>query len=236
MTKWFNSDQDFILNIYKLINQGVKTFNDQYYNTHQKSMLSNTIIESDIYDNYSYTSYVNQEIEKTSETLSKKLEFYIDNPETGLKKTVFNMIVNSDEINDMNNNNRDYSSNDLIDDMYNNIDHGNVDWKQTNHNSLYTLADNKQQLSSDLEDLDRNSTDSHEGELIIADDNKVEYKALCSKIFYTLYVKPNEEFFGHLIYRLSTNHIVVTKDYQTVPIPKDPVDTVCESDLYEVKS
>ena len=47
---------------YNLINQGVKTTNDQYYITHQKSILSNTVTESDIYINYSYTSYVNGEI------------------------------------------------------------------------------------------------------------------------------------------------------------------------------
>ena len=119
----------------------------------------------------------------------KKLEFYIDNPETGLKKTDFNIITNSNEINDMNNNIRVHFNNDLPNDMYNNIDHNNVDWKQTNHNSLYTLADNKLQLSSDLEDLDWNSTDSQEGELIITYNNKVRCKTLCPRLFYTLYVK-----------------------------------------------
>ena len=73
MTEWFNSDPDLILIIYKLINQGVNTFNNQHYNTHQKSIISNTVTESDIYDNYSYISCVNWEIEKISETPSKKL-------------------------------------------------------------------------------------------------------------------------------------------------------------------
>ena len=38
--------------------------------------------------------------------------------------------------------------------MYNNINHQTVQQKQkqTNHNSLYTLADNELQSSSDLED------------------------------------------------------------------------------------
>ena len=107
----------------------MKTFNDQYYNTHQKSILSNTVTESDIYDNYSYTSCKNWEIEKTSETPSKRLEFYIDNPKTGLKKTDFNIITNNNEINDMNNNIRNHSNNDLLDDMYSNIAHDNVDQK-----------------------------------------------------------------------------------------------------------
>ena len=170
---------------------------------------------------------MNWEIEKTSEIPLKKLEFYIDNPETGLKKTDFNIITNYDEIDDMNNDNRDHPNIDLTDDMYNNVDHNNVDQKQTNHNSLYTLADNKLQLSSDLEDLDWNSTDSHKGELIIAYDNKVEYKTLRPRAFYALYVKQNKKGNKHLIYRLSTDQIVVTKNYQTVPVSEDLIDMIC---------
>ena len=92
--EWFNRDPDLILTIYKLINQGVKIFNDQYYNTHQKLNLSNTVTESDICNNYSYTSCMNWEIKKTSETPSKR-EFYIDNPETSLKETDFIIITNN---------------------------------------------------------------------------------------------------------------------------------------------
>ena len=88
-----------------------------------------------------------------------------------------------------------------------------VNQKQTNHYSLNTLADNKLQLSSDLEDLDWNSTDSHEGELVITYDNKVGNKTLYPRAFYAFYVKPNENGNGYLIYRLSTDQIVITKDY-----------------------
>ena len=66
-------------------NQGVKTVDDQCHNTHQESILSNTVTESDIYDNYSYTSGINWEIEKTLETHSKTIEFDINKPGTGLK-------------------------------------------------------------------------------------------------------------------------------------------------------
>ena len=111
--------------------------------------------------------------------------------------------------------------------MYNNIDHDTTDQKQTTHNSLYTLVDNKLQLSSELEDLDWNSTDSHQCELIIACKKKVGNKTLYQKVFYVLYVKPNKESNGHLIYRLATNQIVVTKGYQTVAIPEDLDDTIC---------
>ena len=43
----------------ELINQGVKTTNVQYYNTDQELILSNIVKENDIYNNYSYTSFVN---------------------------------------------------------------------------------------------------------------------------------------------------------------------------------
>ena len=157
--------------------QGVKSADDQCYNTHQELILSNTVTESGIYDNYSYTSRINYEIEKTPETHSKKLEFNIDKPETILKEIDFNIITNNDEIDDMNNNEMVHPKDDIADDMYNNIDHQTVHQKQTNHNSLYTLADSELQSSFDLEDqneaIDWNNTNSHKGELIIAYDNKV---------------------------------------------------------------
>ena len=142
MTKWLDSEPYFILITYKLINQGVKTLNNQYYNTHQKSILSNTVTESDIYNNDSYTSCV-PEIEKASTTPLKKLEFIVDNPETGPKKTDFNIITNKDEIDDLNKDIRDHYNNDLTSDMYTNIDSNNVDQKQRTYYSFYTLANNK---------------------------------------------------------------------------------------------
>ena len=151
---------------------------------------TNTVTESDIYDNYSYTSCINWENEKTPETRSKMLEFNIDKPETDLKKIDFNIIINNDEINDMNDDKIVYISDDLADDMYNNIDHHNAQQEHTNHNSLYTIADNLSQLSSDLEDKNEavnwNSTNSHKSELVIAYDNKVGNKTLRTRVFYAL--------------------------------------------------
>ena len=169
----------------KSINQGVEITDDQCHNIQQECILSNTVTENDIYDNCSYTSCINWEIEKTPETHSKKLEFNIDKPETSLKKIDFNIINNFDEIDDKNVNIMVHASNDLTNDMYNNIDHHNVDQKETNHNRLYTLADNELQLSLDLEDLDWNSTASHKGELIIAYDNNHLYLYLYKVHIYT---------------------------------------------------
>ena len=87
----------------------------------------------------------------------------------------------------MNGDKKVHPSDDLADDMYNNIDRHNVQQEQKNRNSLYTLANNELQLSSDLEDqnegVDWNSTNSHKGELVIAYDNKVENKTLCPRVF-----------------------------------------------------
>ena len=83
-------------------------------------MVSNNVTESDIYGNYSYTSYVNWEIEKISETPSKKIEFNMNKPETGLKKTSSNIINNNDEINDINNNKINFYCNNPSNDVYSN--------------------------------------------------------------------------------------------------------------------
>ena len=100
----------------------------------------------------------------------------------------------------------------------------------------HTLANIELQLSYDLEGLDWNSTDSHEGELIIPYDNKVRYKTLHPRAFYALYIKPNEKGSGHLIYRLSTDQIVVTKEYQTVLLPQDIGNPLFESHPCKSKS
>ena len=124
-----------------MINQGVKITNVQYYNINQESIISNIITEIDIYNNYSYTSCDYWEIEKLLESHPKKLEFNVNKPEIDLKKIDFNIIVNNDEIDDMNNDKIVYSSDDLANHLYSNINYHNVQQEQTNNDSLYTLAD-----------------------------------------------------------------------------------------------
>ena len=80
-------------------------------------ILSNTVIESDIYNKYSYTSYVNWEIKKTPKASLKKLKFNIDKTETGLKKIDLNVITNNNEIDDINDNKMVYSSDNLTNDV-----------------------------------------------------------------------------------------------------------------------
>ena len=56
----------------KSTNQEIEIADNQYHIIQQESILSNTVTENDIYDNYTYTSCINWEIEKTPETHSKK--------------------------------------------------------------------------------------------------------------------------------------------------------------------
>ena len=140
----------------ELINQGVNTNGVQCYNTHQESILLDMVTESDIYNNYSYISCYNWEIEKTPEAHPKKLESNIDKPETSLKKIDFIINVNDNEINDMNDEEVVHLSYDLTDDDYSNTKDDENQYKRTNqNNSFYTLVDNELQSSSHLEDPDK---------------------------------------------------------------------------------
>ena len=68
---------------------------------------------------------------------------------------------------------------------------------------------------------DWKSTNSHKSELVIAYNNKAGNNTLHPKVFYALYIKPNGDNNGHLIYDLSRDKIVVTTNYQSVPVPTD---------------
>ena len=72
-------------------------------------------------------------------------------------------------------------------------------------------------MSSDLEDPneadDWKSTNSHKGELVIAYDNKSGNNTLHLKVFYALYIEPNGNGSGHLIYKLSMDQILVIMKY-----------------------
>ena len=180
----------------------------QCYSSHQELILSNIVTESYIYNNYSYGLCVNWKIEKTPVTHPNNIKFNIEKPETGLKKIDFDIIVNSNEIDDMNDNKIVYSSDDLAYDVYNNIDYHNVQQEQTIHNSLYTLV-NKLQLNSDLEDPneadDWKNTKSHKNKLVIAYNTKTGNNTLHPMIFYVLYIEPNDDCNGYLIYKLSSD-------------------------------
>ena len=80
---------------------------------------------------------------------------------------------------------------------------------------------------------DWKSTNSHNSELVIAYDNKVGNKTLHPRLFYALYIRPNDIGNGYLIYRLSTDQILVTKEYQPVPASDDLIEAMNTTRPYE---
>ena len=121
--------------------------------------------------------------------------------------------------------------------MYSNINHKYVQQERTIYNSPYCLANSKLQLNYDLEELyrtnDWKSINSHKGELVIAYDNKVWYKTLHPTIFHALYIRPNDVDNWHPLYILSTDQIIVTKEYQSVPVSNDLFETMNDTRSYD---
>ena len=119
--------------------QGVKPDSMQYYNIHKESILSDLVTRSDIYDKYSYASFVDWENEKRSEAHPKKLEFNIDKLEIDLKMIDFNINVNDDEVDDMDDKEADHPCCDLTDDDYSNIEDHETQHKWINQNDSFIL-------------------------------------------------------------------------------------------------
>ena len=94
-----------------------------------------------------------------------------------------------------------HPSDNLADDVYSNIEGHKIQQEQTNPNSLYTLTDNELQLSSHLEDPNKandwKSINSHKGELVIAYNTHAGNNTLRPRIFYALYIGPNDNGNGH---------------------------------------
>ena len=44
-----------------------------------------------------------------------------------------------------------------------------------------------------------------------------------------MYIRPNEDGNRHLIYKLSKDQILVTKEYQSVPVPEDLIEAINET-------
>ena len=127
-----------------MIKQEAKPDGIYYYNIHQWLILSDLVTESDIYDNYTYTSFADWEIEKTPKANPKKIEFNINKPGTDLKKINFNINVNDNEIDGMNDKENVHWSGDLINDEYSNIEDHEIQHKRTNqNNSIHTFVEDK---------------------------------------------------------------------------------------------
>ena len=94
-------------------------------------------------------------------------------------------------------------------------------------------------MCSDPEDSNKfndwKSTNSHKAELVIACNNKAGNNTLHPKVFYALYIEPNGDNNYHLIYKLSTDQILVTIKYQLVPIPEDLIETANKTESSDNK-
>ena len=212
----------------------------QYYNIHHGSILSDLFTNGDIYDNDSYASYADWKIEKTPKINPKKLEFNINKPEIYLKAIEFNINVNNDEIDDMNDKEAVHPNDGLVDDNNNNIEDHEAQQEQIDrHNNFNTLVENKLQPSPQLEDQnetnDWKTTNKHEDELVIAYNNNTSSKTLYPKISYALYIGPNDRGTGHLIFKLSTKQVLTIPKYKPVPMPEDLIKAINKMDTYTNK-
>ena len=115
----------------------------------------------------------------------------------------------------MNNKEAVHPSDDLTDDDYSNIKDHKTQHEQTNQkNSFYTLIDNESQSNPQLEDQnwtnDWKTTNNHEGKLVIAYNTNAGNNTLYPRTLYTLYIGPTDAGIGHLVFKVSTKHILTT--------------------------
>ena len=52
---------------------------------------------------------------------------------------------------------------------------------------------------------------------------------------YTLYIEPNNNDIGHLMFKLSTKQILTTMKYQPVPVPENLFNTINETNSFTTK-
>ena len=55
------------------------------------------------------------------------------------------------------------------------------------------------------------------------------------RTFYALYIGPNNNSIGHLIFRLSTKHILITMKYEPIPLPNNLFKTISQKDSFTTK-
>ena len=70
---------------------------------------------------------------------------------------------------------------------------------------------------------------------MIAYNYKVGNKILRPRVFYALYIRQSDNSNGHLVYRLSTDQILVTKEYQSVHVPEDLIEAMRETNSHDNK-
>ena len=79
---------------------------------------------------------------------------------------------------------------------------------------------------------DCKTTNNHEGKPVMACDTNTENNTLYPRTFYVLFIGPNDNGIGYLIFKISTKQILITMKYQPVPVPKDLIKAINETDSF----
>ena len=66
----------------------------------------------------------------------------------------------------------------------------------------------------------------------MAYDTNVGNNTLRPRTFFVLYIGPNDNGIGHLIFKLSTKQILITMKYQPVSVPEDLIKAINETDSF----
>ena len=98
----------------------------------------------------------------------------------------------------------------------------------TNHNQAPYLEDRNKTY-------DWKTKNNHEDELVMAYDTNAGSNTLYPRTLYALYIGPNNNGIGHLVFKLSTKQILTTVKYQPVPVSKNLSRTSNETDSFTTK-
>ena len=66
----------------------------------------------------------------------------------------------------------------------------------------------------------------------MAYDNNARSNTLYTRTLHALYIGPNDNGTGHLIFKLSTKQILTTLKYKPVPMPEDLIKAINETDSF----
>ena len=69
----------------------------------------------------------------------------------------------------------------------------------------------------------------------MAYDNNARSNNLYPRIFYALYIGPNDNGTGHLIFKLSMKQILTTPKYKSIPISEDLIKAINKMDTFTNK-
>ena len=66
---------------------------------------------------------------------------------------------------------------------------------------------------------------------MLSQDNNARSNTVYPGTFYALYIGPNGNGIGHLLFKVSTKHTLVIMKYKSVPVPEDLIGIINEMDI-----